>query len=252
MADKLWYLKNCHLFERLPQDFLARLESRSKYRQFPRKSLIYLPSDQSDSVLLLASGRVKLYHVTAEGKQTLLAFIDPGELFGELTVFAGDGQREEFAETLEPSSVVLIPGAEIRKLIEKHPVVSIRVTRLMGLRRRRMERRLKSLLFCSNRDRLVYLLIELAEKYGQPDPEGVRVGTKFSHQELASAIGTTRETVTNLLSDLRSEGAIAIRRRQIVLKKAESLAASIDEPPPAYDALERTARAGLRHTPLET
>lgn len=252
MADKLWYLKNCNLFERLPPDHLGRLESRSKYRQFPRKSLIYLPSEQSDSVLLLASGRVKLYHVTTEGKQTLLAFIDPGELFGELTLFAGDGQREEFAETLESSSVVLIPGAEIRELIEKYPVVSLRVTRLMGLRRRRIERRLKSLLFCSNRDRLVYLMIELAEKYGQPDPEGIRIGTKFSHQELASAIGTTRETVTNLLSDLRSEGSIAIRRRQIVLKKVESLAASIDEPPPAYEPLERTATRKLQHRPLET
>ena len=90
MGDKFWYLKNCNLFERLSEESIARLESRSKYRKFARKSLIYLPSDHSDSVLLLATGRVKMYHVTSDGKQTLLAIIDPGELFAANALLVGD------------------------------------------------------------------------------------------------------------------------------------------------------------------
>lgn len=247
MDDKFWYLKNCDLFERLAPDEIAALESRSRSRKFPRGSLIYLPTDRSESVLLLTSGRVKIYHITAEGKQALLAIIDAGELFGELAMF-DSGQREEFAETMEASSVVLIPRDEIQRLMETHPTVSLRVTKLMGLRRRRVERRLKSLLFRSNRERLVYLLIELAEKYGRPGKDGLTIGIKLSHADLASIIGSTRETVTVILGELQSEGALAIMRRQIILIKPNELAASVDLPAPEIPSANRPPQTGRQQT----
>jgi len=231
MHDKFWYLKNCDLFERLSPEEVARIESRSRSRSFKRGGLIYLPSDRGDAVLLLTSGRVKIYHLTAEGKQALLAFVDPGELFGELALL-DSGQREEFAEAMEDTSVVRIPREEIHRLIEAHPTVSVGVTRLMGLRRRRVERRLKSLLFRSNRERLIHLLIELAEKYGRPQADGLLIGIKLSHQDLASMIGSTRETVTVILGELQSEGNLIIKRRQIILTQPESLAAGLDLPAP--------------------
>lgn len=231
MDDKFWYLKNCDLFERLTPEEVAKLESRSKTRSFKRGSLIYLPTDRGDSVLLLTSGRVKIYHITGEGKQALLAIVEPGELFGELAVF-DSSQREEFAETMEASTAVLIPGSEIQRMMETHPTVSLSISKLMGLRRKRVERRLKSLLFRSNRERLVHLLIELAEKYGRPDTAGLRIGIKLSHAELASVIGSTRETVTVILGELQAEQALRIERRQIVLADPAALAASIDLPAP--------------------
>ena len=103
---------------------------------------------------------------------------------------------------------------------------------MMGLRRRRIERRLKSLLFRSNRERLIFLLLELAEKYGQAASEGVRIGIKLSHQDLASIIGSTRETVTVVLSELQTEGYLIVRRRQIILARPGELAAGIDASPP--------------------
>ena len=115
MSEKLWYLKNCNLFERLAPDDLRRVEIASRARTFARKSPVYLPADQSSSVFLLAAGRIKLCHLTPEGKQSILAFIEPGELFGELAIFA-DGVREEYAETLEESTVVMIPGEVIKEI----------------------------------------------------------------------------------------------------------------------------------------
>ena len=185
MDEKFWYLKNCDLFERLSRDEVKGLEARSQSRKYPRSSLIYLPADASDSVFLLATGRVKIYHLTAEGKQGVLAIIDPGELFGELAVFAAQS-REEYAETMESSVIVRIPREEVARLIEKHPNVSFEITKLMGLRRQRSDRRLKSLLFRSNRDRLICLLLELVEKYGRATPQGVRLDIKLSHQDLAT------------------------------------------------------------------
>lgn len=226
MDDKFWFLKQCGLFEKLTSSEIEHVESRSRMRKFSKGSVIYLPSDQSDSVLLLISGRIKLYHLTPDGKQALLALIDPGELFGELAILEG-GTREEFAEAMDASQVVAIPQSIIQGLMETHADVSLGVTRLLGLRRRRVERRLKSLLFRSNRERLVHLLVELLEKYGQQEPEGVRIAIRLSHQDLANIIGSTRETVTVLLGELGYDRLILIKKRKIYVPNPTRLAESI-------------------------
>jgi CRP/FNR family cyclic AMP-dependent transcriptional regulator len=234
MDEKFWYLKNCSLFECLSDEHVRRLEGRAKARTFKRGALVYVPSDQGDCVLLLASGRVKIFHNTQDGKQAVLALIDPGELFGELAIATiEEGQREEHAETMEASTVVLIPADDIKRLAAEHPGLSVGITKLMGLSRRRVERRLKSLLFCSNRERLVHLLFDLAEKYGRYTKEGgISLGIHLSHQELASIIGSTRETVTLVLGELQAEGSISISRREILLNQVGRLAEMIEMPIP--------------------
>ena len=239
MSEKLWFLKNCNLFERLSEDQLRGVEGRSRSREFPRKTPIYLPADQSNSVFLLAKGRAKICHLTLEGKQSILAFIEPGELFGELAIFDESGERDEYAETVEPSTIVLIPGEVMQQLMQRHPDVSLGITKMIGMRRRRIERRLKNLLFLPNRERLTHLLLELAEQYGYRTAEGLELGIKLSHQDLANVIGSTRETVTVVLGDLQSEGLLRVGRRRIVLIDPERLAAIVHRPAPASATGER-------------
>ena len=243
MSEKLWYLKNCQLFQLLTPEDLRQVEASSRVRSFPKKAPIYLPADTSHDVFLLASGRIKLCHITPDGKQSILAFIDPGELFGELAML-DDGQREEYAEALEKSTVVLIPRATIERLMETHAHLTLGVTKMIGLRRRRIERRLKNLLFLSNRDRLVHLILDLVEQYGRNTEEGVALTIKLSHQELANVIGSTRETVTVLLGEMQLEGLLKVGRRKMILRKLESLAASVHRSVPELP--RETSPAPLR------
>ncbi len=231
MTEELWYLKQCDVFRRLGPEEIARLEPLCRSRTFRRGEPIYLPADAAEAAMVLAEGRVKIGAITSDGKQTILAFIEPGELFGELEAIDG-GPREEFAEAAEKSTVVLMPAEALRRLMEADPTLALGVTKLIGLRRRRIERRLKSLLFRSNRQRLVSLLLELAEQYGLPssDPPGVRLGIKLSHQDMASVIGSTRETVTVVLGELQSEGLVSIGRRKIVLGNLSALEKAADGP----------------------
>jgi len=231
MSERLWYLKSCDLFQQLTADQMAALESRCRVRKCPRSTPIYLPADHADGVLLLASGRVKIGSFTEEGKQTILAFIEPGEIFGELSLM-GAQQREEYAETVEKSTIILIPGEVIQQLLAENSSVTLGVTKLFGLRRQRVERRLKYLLFRSNRERLVHLLLELAEQYGRQTPEGVDIRIKLSHQDLASIIGSTRETVTVVLGELQTEGRLQLGRRKIILTDMPFLAGSVNQKVP--------------------
>ena len=231
MSEKLWYLKNCRLFEQLTADDLQAIEARSKARTFPRGTPIYLPLDETNSVFLLASGRVKICNLTPDGKQSILAFIEPGELFGELALFDA-GPRDEYAEAVEKSTIVLIPGEVMQQTMESHPGVTLGVTKLIGLRRRRIEQRLKNLLFLSNRDRLTHLLLELAAQYGAREKGGLTLRIQLSHQDLASVIGSTRETVTVVLGEMQDEGLLSIGRRRIVILDLGRLASSVQRPVP--------------------
>lgn len=234
MSERLWYLKQCDLFQQLGAEQIAAIENRCRVRQFPRSSPIYLPSDHANGVLLLAQGRVKIGSFTEDGKQAILAFIEPGELFGELSLM-GSQEREEYAEAVEKSTIVLIPSDVMQQLLMQNPEVSLGITRLMGLRRRRIERRLKYLLFRSNRERMIHLLMELAEQYGRETAAGLELKIKLSHQDLANIIGSTRETVTVVLGELQSEGYLELGRRKIILKDLARLAASVGIKPSPPD-----------------
>ena len=194
-----------------------------------------MPAESGAWLYLLAQGRAKICHITAEGKQSILAFIEPGELFGELALL-DPGPRDEYAEAVERSVVVRIPTDLMQQFVEHHPQVSLGITKLIGLRRKRIEQRLKNLLFYSNRERMTHLLLEMAEQYGEQGEEGVRLRIQLSHQDLANIIGSTRETVTVVLGELQDDGLIAIGRRKILIRDVAALARSVHKRPPSVPA----------------
>jgi CRP-like cAMP-binding protein len=174
---------------------------------------------------LLGTGRVRICSTTPDGKQAITGFVKAGELFGEMSLLQ-DGVREERAEAAEACHVVLLPGDELRRLMSECPELSLGITKLIGVRRRRIERRLRSLLFRSNGERLGYLLLELVEQFGKKCPNGTLIDVRLSHQELASVIGSTRESVTIHLGEFQSEGLIQQSRMRIVVTDLRRLSAN--------------------------
>lgn len=228
MRDSFWYIKNCNLFERVNLDDVKWLESRSKMRKLKRGEPVFLPSQLETPILLVASGRIKTCHLTPEGKQTILGFIEPGEIFGELALIGGDA-RGEHAEAAEATTLVAFEVNDLQAILHKYSSVSFGITKLIGMRRQRIERRLKNLLFRSNRERIIHLLLELSETYGVQSAEGIQLGIKLSHQEIASLIGSTRETVTVVLGQIQLEGKIKTARRKIVIRDLQALADEVHE-----------------------
>ncbi len=231
MTEKYWSLKRCDLFGPLSDEQLHRMESRCRMREVPRGSPVYLPADAADGMLLLAAGRVKICGFTPDGKQSILTFIDPGEVFGELAILEPDA-REEYAEAVLKSTVLLIPRDQVQQMMVEYPGLSLGITKLIGLRRKRIERRLKYLLFHSNRDKLVHLLLELVEQYGKESGDGIEIALKLSHQDLASIIGATRETVTVNLGELQAAGWIKVGRKRVTVIDLKQMADSVSVPVP--------------------
>jgi CRP-like cAMP-binding protein len=226
MPETYWHLSKCNLFNRLQPEDIRHMESVSRMKSFRRGESVYLPADAADGVLLLTSGRIKICHVTPEGKQSILVFVEPGEVFGELSL-VDPTVRQEYAEATENCQLVCIPREEVQRCMRKYPDLTLGITKLIGVRRRRVERRLRHLLFHSNRERLIYLLIELVEQYGRRVEGGVELSIKLSHQEMANIIGSTRETVTVVLGELQKEGMIEIARRRVKILDLNRLATEV-------------------------
>src|SRR5216684_8174756 len=156
MDGKLWYLKQCNLFERLTAAQSERLERHALIQAFPRQTLVYAPSEPGQSVLVLGRGRIKIKDLTPDGKETILAFIEEGEIFGELALLDGDA-RGEYAEAVAESQVLVVPADDLLWLMEQRPDVALSITKLVGFRRRRIESRLRNVLFLSSRERMTRL-----------------------------------------------------------------------------------------------
>ena len=120
-------------------------------------------------------------------------------------------------------------------VIRKYPEIVLGVTKLIGSRRQRVEKRLRNLLFRSNRERVIHLLLELCEKYGKITDVGIALNIRLSHQEMACIIGSTRETVTVVLGQLQKENFLRISRRRVIITELDRLAAEVNETAPAMN-----------------
>ena len=235
MREKIWFLKDCDLFAQLTAAEKRQLESQAVVRTFPRGTFIYFPTDPGQSVLVLARGRVKIKFISPDGQETILAFIGPGELFGELAIV--DTQpRNEYAEAVAETTVIAIPREDMLALMARRPELALHVTRLFGFRRRRLENRLRNILFCSVRQRVVALMLELLETHGKIDGAAWEIDLPLSHQDLASLIGATRETVTLTLGQLQHEKLIRVQRRRLTVLDRPRLAAEAFNDPLLADA----------------
>ncbi len=163
------------------------------------RSPIYLPSENADSIYLVGSGLVKICHLTVDGKISTLAYVKTWRSFWRAGSFRCSRARRvrRVGRSMRTDSHSQTAHTE---LMNRDLDVALAVTKLVGLRRQRIERRLTTLLFTSNQHRLNHLLLDLAEQFGVAIEGGIRLGLKLSHQEIANLIGTTRETVTILMA----------------------------------------------------
>ena len=222
--SKLWYLNRMDLFRHLNMDAMKLANQISVMTELKKRTSVYLPGDPSDKIYLIKRGVVKISTLTDEGKEIALAYLHPGDVFGELAV-VDPSPRDHYAEIYEDALICIFARNEFLQFMKRYPDLAFEVTKLLGLRVRRLSNRVENLFFKSAHARLAQTLLDLSDEYGIQDAAGVLLTLKLSQQELGSLVGLSRESVNLCLSDFKRQGLVESSGRSLRLLEPEKLAA---------------------------
>lgn len=222
--SKLWYFEDVDLFEVLCPTKTPSLEQQHNPNIFQKDQFIYFPDEPSEKIYMIAQGRVKIGSYLSDGKEIVKAILTKGEIFGELAL-AGEKNRSDFALAMDGDTRVCPMTIEdIRGLMRENQELNLKIFKIMGFRLRKMERRIESLVFKDARSRIVEFLKEMAEEKGQKVGFETMIKNHFTHKDIASLTGTSRQTVTTIMNELREENVITFDRRRILIRDMEKLA----------------------------
>ncbi len=222
-VSKLWYFENVDLFEILCPSKTPGLEEKHSPNLYGKDEFIYFPDEQSLNIYMIADGRVKIGTYGDDGKEIVKAILTSGEIFGELAL-AGEGKRTDFAQAMNANTRVCPMTIDnLKDLMKDNQELSLKIFRILGFRLRKMERRIEALVFKDARTRIVEFLKEMAEEKGQKVGFEMMIKNHFTHKDIASLTGTSRQTVTTVLNELREENIINFDRRRILIRDMAKL-----------------------------
>ncbi|MFB9321874.1 Crp/Fnr family transcriptional regulator [Cryptosporangium minutisporangium] len=193
-------------------------------RSWQRGEVLFGEADESDSVLVLVSGRVKAYSSTGGGTEVMLAVRGPGSLIGELAAI-DQRPRSATVEALEPVTALVLPLGAFQEYLRAHGRVALLLAQTLAERLRDADRKRIEFGAHDTLGRVAARLVELADRFGQPTEEGMRIGLPLSQDELAGWIGSSREAVAKALGTLRADGTLRTSRRTVVIHDLPALRA---------------------------
>lgn len=216
--QEAWYLRNAlPLFRGLPESDYQALDRLLTHFQCKAREPVYGPGEEAEYIYILKEGRVRLSQLFEDGREVTLEFLEPGAIFGALGVGHSDG-CQLCADSVEDAFLCKISREHFEDFIATRPQLMYGVTKLLGFRLQKIQIRLQTLLFHDVRTRIMMTLKELAKTYGEAVPGGTRLCIKLTHQDIANLIGATRETTTQILSELRHEGLIDFDKKYALIK----------------------------------
>src|SRR5215468_7573268 len=210
-------LRKTPLFAGLNEKEMRALVARVTQRPYQKNEQLFAEGDPCTGLYLVASDRVRIYKLSPSGREQVLAVEGPGSSFAELPVFDG-GNYPAAATALEDTEVLFISRNDFQNFCREHPDVALKVIAVVGSRLRRLVGIIEELSFTTVRQRLISLLLQLAEKEGTRSKEGIQLELKKSHQDFAAELGTVRELVSRNLSRLQAEGFLEVEGRKLVVK----------------------------------
>lgn len=216
-------LMQAPLFSALDAEAAAALRASMTEKRVPRSGIIFSEGEAGDRMYVVLDGKVKLGQTSPDGRESLLAVLGPGEVFGELSLF-DPGPRTATATAVTDTVVVGLGHGDLRPWLTGRPEVAEALLQALAQRLRRTNEALADLVFSDVPGRVAKQLLDLADKFGEPGPEGVLVHHDLTQEELAQLVGASRETVNKALADFTQRGWIEVDQRQVLLMDMERLA----------------------------
>ena len=222
-ATNLWYFQDVDIFEMLCPHKVKTMAERHKFNYFKKNDFVYFTNEKAKNIYMIANGRIKIGHYNDEGKEVVKAILGEGEIFGEL-VLTGEEVRTDFAQAMDDNTTVCPVSLEdMQALMVDNKELSFKIYKLIGLRIKKLERKIESLVFKDARTRIIEFLKDAAAWKGKKVGFETMIPTKLTHKDIANLTGTSRQTVTTILNELKESNLIYFDRRKILIRDLEEL-----------------------------
>lgn len=217
-------LRQAPLFGVLPPQELGALATQCYAHRYRKGEMVFREGEPAERILLIESGRVKLFNTSPQGNELLVAVLGPGQIFGELAVI-DRGPRAMSSRAMEDVAVFSLGSDQFWTLLESHPALARRLLELMARRLRRADQNTQDLVFFDAPTRLARKLVELAEEHGEPTgrSDEIRITVRVTQEEIAQMIGTTRASANRLIASFSERGWIDWNDGQPLLLSPEAL-----------------------------
>ncbi|MFQ5742096.1 MAG: Crp/Fnr family transcriptional regulator [Acidobacteriota bacterium] len=220
---KYWHLKQVDLFHGLASSEVRQLGDFFDTDLYEQGTQIYCAGDLSDRIYVLKSGKVKLSKTAEDGKEFILYFIRPGEVFGELAI-TGQALRSGSATVVEDAFVCSIRREHFEDFILRNPDVALEISKIIGERKQKIEQRVLDLVTKDVRTRLAHTLGQLADEFGLEEEDGrMRIDLRLTQSDLAQLVGSTRETTSTVFNEFRRDGLVESEGRSIWVLNHDAL-----------------------------
>ncbi|MGB0888469.1 MAG: Crp/Fnr family transcriptional regulator [Vicingaceae bacterium] len=219
----LWHLENFNLLKALSLVEKMKMAKKIKDSKLKKNEYIFFPEDPSSSIFFLKKGRVKLGTYSEDGKEIIKTILGPGEIFGEMSLI-GEGKRKDFAMALDNDvTICAMNMTDMEEMMEKNSRLGMRVTKLIGFRLQKTERRLESLIFKDARTRIIDFIIDMGNENGKAIGKEILVKHNLTHMDIANLTATSRQTVTTVLNELKEKNLIHLERNKFLIRDIEAL-----------------------------
>lgn len=225
-------LSEIEIFQDLTVREMGAIAAAAPMREVPAGTTVHSPYESQEVLFILKRGRVRIFRVGADGRSLTTALMEPGQIFGEM-VLLGEQMADSWAQTLEPCVLCLMSRNDVRRLLLSDTRISARITEHLGRRVAELERRLSDTVLRPVPARIAAALAAMASGEATADPmqprRGRSVAVRITHEQLADLVGTTRETTTKVLGELRDREVIALRRGRVLVHDPDTLRALAED-----------------------
>ena len=221
--SNLWFFEDADLFEILCPTKTPDMEADYEPGVYKKDEMIYFKDQSSENIYMVSNCRVKIGTYAPDGKEIVKAILTKGEIFGELAL-AGEEKRQDFAQAMDNGTrVCAMTIRDLQGLMAEDKELSFKILKIVGFRLRKTERKIESLVFKDARTRIVEFLKEMAVEKGQKVGFETMIKNHLTHKDIASLTGTSRQTVTTVMNELREKNLINFDRRRILIRDMEKL-----------------------------
>jgi CRP/FNR family cyclic AMP-dependent transcriptional regulator len=216
------YLKQVPLFAGLADEDIRELMSVAKRRTFRSGEVIFHREDPGQVLYVIKEGKVKISLISPDGQEISLVVFGKGECFGEFAILDGL-PRSADAIAMEKVECYTLQRSDFHKAIMRNPKIAIQVMEVLSKRLRSTDQMVEDLIFLDVYGRVAKKLLELADTHGTKVENGIRIDVRLTQQELASMVGSSRESVNKVMGYFTDKNFISTDKHKITLHRITDL-----------------------------